>query len=47
MMGPLPRVSALGADMKTHSWCVVDSKLDLGPAVGRGVRRRWGEIIVQ
>jgi hypothetical protein len=32
MRGPLPRVSALEAGMKTHSWCMADSKLGLGPA---------------
>jgi hypothetical protein len=32
MRGPLPRVSAPG----THFWCVVDSKLGLGPASWKG-----------
>jgi hypothetical protein len=36
MRGPLPRVSALEAGMKTHSWCMADSKLGLGPASWQG-----------
>jgi hypothetical protein len=36
MRGLLPRVLAPGADMKTHSWCVADSRLGLSPVSWEG-----------